>query len=633
MENQETIVDNVSMYTLLPRGFMDLEKCRLYSLDNPVFLPDGREFLTWEKPFTFSMTYHVATNDPNASDENPGTESLPWKTIGRAAGKLMPGERVVIHEGIYREMVVPVRGGSGPDSMISYEGATGENVILRGSELYNGAFVRNGTSWRIVLPESVTSRCDNPFALFNYRRISRWDGEVDLELVVKENIFKNDNKLRERLDNLRQGLIFQNGKRLKQVMSEEFLDSDGTYWVEPDGKTIQLRPFGDIDPTSADFEYTVQSQVFSPCQDGLAFIRVKNLIAEFTAGYSLFPQHGAVSARRGHHWIIEDNIIRDCNSIGLDVGHRQVPRLPREFQMSPGGIGQIVRRNRIERCGICAIAGLGIIQGVVEDNVCMDTGWLDVRGLMESAAIKIHYNHHTIVRGNLVLRTFDAPGIWIDHSNHNVRCFENVIYGVHVEDKNNWGGGIFFEASRYHNLVDHNIIWNCDTHGLYEHDCENLVFANNLIGECSSHPFCLRSAPNDRDVHNMPTTGLHNSVVGNLFYASQRIPQVTNPENESDSNLFIEPTERNSSIFNEWREESGQDKNSHLTYATLELSPETWTLTHSSLPELPDVKKQKAITFDFLGTALEKVKIPCGPFAMENFETVINLKNPRWLLS
>ncbi len=41
---------------------------------------------------------------------------------------------VVVHAGVYRECVVPRRGGTGPDSMIAYEAAPGEEVIVSGAE-------------------------------------------------------------------------------------------------------------------------------------------------------------------------------------------------------------------------------------------------------------------------------------------------------------------------------------------------------------------------------------------------------------------------------------------------------------------------------------------------------------------
>ncbi|MFH1267137.1 MAG: hypothetical protein ABIK89_15525, partial [Planctomycetota bacterium] len=111
------------------------------SLDPPVYLPDGSEFKTWEAPLTFSRTYHVEPSHPRASDENPGTEALPFLTINRAADVLQPGERVVIHAGTYRERVRPARGGAGADRMVSYEAQPGAEVVIKGSRVLHAKWL------------------------------------------------------------------------------------------------------------------------------------------------------------------------------------------------------------------------------------------------------------------------------------------------------------------------------------------------------------------------------------------------------------------------------------------------------------------------------------------------------------
>ncbi len=60
-------------------------------LTPPVQLPDGQEFKTWEKPPSFSRTYYVNQAHARASDENPGTEERPFRTVDRAAQVLRPG--------------------------------------------------------------------------------------------------------------------------------------------------------------------------------------------------------------------------------------------------------------------------------------------------------------------------------------------------------------------------------------------------------------------------------------------------------------------------------------------------------------------------------------------------------------
>ena len=59
-------------------------------------MPDGLEFPSWERPLQFSKTYYVDGNSPRADDAGPGTKERPFRTIGKAADVLQPGERVVI---------------------------------------------------------------------------------------------------------------------------------------------------------------------------------------------------------------------------------------------------------------------------------------------------------------------------------------------------------------------------------------------------------------------------------------------------------------------------------------------------------------------------------------------------------
>ena len=68
-------------------------------------LPDGRDVISWERPTHFNRTYYVDNGNPAASDSNPGTRESAFRTIGKAAEVLQPGQRVVIESGVYRERV------------------------------------------------------------------------------------------------------------------------------------------------------------------------------------------------------------------------------------------------------------------------------------------------------------------------------------------------------------------------------------------------------------------------------------------------------------------------------------------------------------------------------------------------
>ena len=79
--------------------------------DLSAVLPDGSRFDFWEKEQVWERELFVSATDPAASDSNDGSESAPFCTISRAAVEAVPGTRVRIHAGLYREQVAPARGG------------------------------------------------------------------------------------------------------------------------------------------------------------------------------------------------------------------------------------------------------------------------------------------------------------------------------------------------------------------------------------------------------------------------------------------------------------------------------------------------------------------------------------------
>ena len=218
--------------------------------------------------------------------------------------------------------------------------------------------------------------------------------------------------------------------------------------------------------------------------------------------------------------------------------------------------------------------GLGLIQGLVEDNLTLRIGWHDNFPWYESAGIKLHYCHHTLVRRNVMLDTIGAPGMWIDHSNYNTRCTQNVIVGCEMGKSS---GAFFFEGSQYWNMVDHNIIWGCNSNGFYQHDCDRLIVANNLIGQCSGQPFRMQGGGASRIIGGRITSCKRSRIVGNIFYAARRQPFVKDPENVSDYNLFVDPSDAEPFPLAKWQAESGWDGNSRQAVATIQFDRNTWT--------------------------------------------------------
>jgi len=581
------------------------------SLTPPVFLPDGQEFKTWAPDLQFSRSYYVNQRHPKASDQNPGTAELPFRTIGRAAELLQPGERVVVAAGVYREHVAPARGGTGPDRMISYEAAPGAEVVIKGSELAPNEWTPAtgwrgldptgaGKIWRLTLkPEWFAGY--HPFALVNLPRLAAQDCFTPKANLLSTLLAKR-------------GLVFQDGRPLRQVKQPgELAAADGTCWAEWNGQALCVRLRGDVAPAAACVEITTREQAFAPRDYELGYIRVKGFTIEQVADGFPWPQRAALSTMRGHHWLIEENTIRWVNALGMDIGRSEVD------MDAPAIAGHhIVRRNRVSDCGVCGIAGTGPLQAtLIEENFVARCGWQNVEEYYECAGIKTHHNHNTLIRRNLLTDMVHASGIWMDYGNINSRCSQNVVLNT-----DSIFGGIFLEASQAPNMADNNFVWGSTKHGIYQHDCDDLLIAHNFVGKAAGSGICM-NVNKSRTVMGRLATAKRNRILSNLIWDCGMPLTIADPENVSDANVVA--TSEKPFDLAAWQAKTGWDKNSTavILQATFDPVPRSFSLR--SPVALPRVPRLPGIAQDILGVAFEGDHVLPGAFGREPLDAVILL--------
>jgi hypothetical protein len=570
------------------------------SFDPPVRLPDGTEYQSWEAPPVFARTYYVDQADPKASDDNPGTQALPLKTINRAAQVLQPGERVVVAAGVYRERVRPARGGTGPAKMIHYEAAAGAEVVVSGSRVLKTAWKpsrRGGGDrgiWTTRLPGGLFAE-ENPF-----REVNLTDEQIDRGMpwaVPIKGAVPNT---------LRRGLVFQDGMRLVQVARyEDLAKAAGAYWVQGDGMTLHVRPLDGTDPARARFEVTVQGFVFAPEEHGLGYIRVKGFTIQHAGNCFPRPQQGALSTQRGHHWIIEENTIRQCNSLGLDIGDQFAPRDP---ALAEGG-QHVVRRNTITDCGIGGIEGKRIERTLIEDNTIRRCGWQNIWLLYECGGIKVHCTRSCLLRRNLITDTVSAPGIWMDSDNVNSRCTGNIVVNADCAD-----GGIFMEASQTPNLVDTNFVWGASGSGIYQHDCDELIVAHNFVGKSADAAVRMKICEG-RIVGGRPSTARRNKILNNVFFDNALPLAISDPDNLSDNNVFAAAPGKAFDLAR-WQATTGWDKHSLATTLQIQLMSATLELRWAGQVELPVFPGVPGVAGDFWQRPPGEAKVAAGPLAV-----------------
>jgi len=506
-------------------------------------MPDGTLFAFWDDVTQYQRVYHVACQSPDAADDSPGTEEKPFKTIGRAAALLQPSEKVVVHEGAYRECVCPARGGTGPGQMIAYEAAAGESVCVKGSEIWRPAF-RRSEGYRLkpwgadpAAPGPTVWMADLPPGMFvGYNPFAALNVSAEFWTFTREWTKEEVERFL-----MRRGMVFADGRPLRQVFrASDLADTDGACWVEDPGLRIHLRLSRDADPSGVQFEVTAREQVFAPKQRELGYIRVSGFQMEHAADGIPVPQRALLSTGRGHHWIIEDNQIRWANACGMDVG---AETWHSAYQKRPGS--HIIRRNTVSDCGACGIAGPSPDHTLVEDNIIERIGALDVERIWECAGLKFHTCTGALFRRNIFRHIQHACGLWLDVSNRNCRITGNVFADIESVQ-----GGVYLECSHDLNLVDSNVFWDIRSlmrppgwrsggFGVNSDSGENAVVAHNLFGRLDGYAVYLNLVQAERIIDGRVGLCRRHRVLNNVFVeCPKRIYLGRAEENVSDGNLF-----------------------------------------------------------------------------------------------
>ena len=581
-------------------------------------LPDGRSYEFWETDQAWERELFVNGSDPSASDDNDGSEAAPFRTIGKAAQAAAPGTRVRIHAGTYRECVSPAMGGTDPEHMISYEAFGDGDVIVSAAEVVTEFRLSEGwmavRAWGAPQPEDL--------------RI--WEYDLDPDVFRGYNPFCAVNILHDRLfieyDKTdmttylnRRGCVFCDGKPLKQVpLYEGMGQEEDTYWVEANGMKVHFRLAGDADPKDHMIEVTVREQCFAPEKEFLNYIRVKGLICEKAATGAPVPQRGAISAHRGHHWIIEDCEVNWSNGVAVDVGNECWHHTHTEGEV----IGWSVIRNcRIRDAGVCGIAGMFAERLLIEDCVIEGTGWQKMELSWEAGAIKLHNSVNGLIRRNVFRNTFRADHLWLDCGNENNRITGNLFLdGIEQRE------AIFIECTRDGiNLIDNNVIWNVqgrfdpaqvpqepgssgwyklreldvvNGYGVYGEGTDRLQISHNLIGNCRHSGYYMK--PVGFRMHGMDRggTGRDAKIINNIFYdCGEAAIDFPTRDNTAEGNLYVRmnggylrvmyPEPEVCLNLPAWKEFCGFDKEGQNAWFDIDVDTETGKVTYSPSADGP----------------------------------------------
>jgi alpha-N-arabinofuranosidase len=393
-----------------------------------------------------ATTLHVATN---GNDANSGTAMAPFRTIQHAANLAQPGDVITVHGGVYRERVSPPRGGTSEAERIIYQVASGEKVVITGSEEAKSWVRVQENVWKMTIPNSF-------FGSFNpYSDLIHGDWFSPLGRKHHTGaVYLDDNWLVE-------------AASLDDVMQP--MGSEALWFGEVDGKSTTIwAQFKGVDPNRQRVEINVRQTVFYPEKTGIDYITVRGFTLEDAATPWAPPtaeQIGVIGPHWSKGWIIENNVIRNSICSGISLGkygdqwdntsansaQGYVKTIQRALAdgWSKEKIGHhMVRNNTISDCGQTGIVGsLGAAFSTVTGNSIHDIHVERSFSGAEIAGIKFHGAIDVEIVHNHIYRT--PLGLWLDWMAQGTRVSRNLF---HDNDSD-----VFVEVDHGPFLFDNNL--------------------------------------------------------------------------------------------------------------------------------------------------------------------------------
>lgn len=433
--------------------------------------------------------YHVK---PTGSDTADGSFERPFQTINKAAQKALPGDTITVHEGIYREWVNPLYGGTSNVKRILYRAAEGEKVDIKGSEVIKGwsKEKRESGVWKVTLKNDFFGDY-NPFT---DKIFGDWFGGSGIHHTG--DVYLNDTSL------------YEVGE-VDDVLTPDTIwsvrDPQGTQrvWcavVDKEQTTIYAY-FGKINPNKENVEITVRPTCFYPTRQGVNYITIRGFRISQAATQWAAPtaeQIGMVATHWGKGWIIEDNILKNSRCCGITLGKESstghnVDAIDLEKRIdgtlhymevifnalrhgwNRENVGShIVRNNTISDCeqaGICGSFG-GAFCEIYGNHIY--NIWVKRQfGGAEMAGIKLHAAVDTYIHHNEI-HACGGFGLWLDWMAQGTRVSSNIFYENGEED-------LVVEVSHGPYVVDNNFF--LSSRSILEYS-NGGAFINNLFTGC-----------------------------------------------------------------------------------------------------------------------------------------------------
>lgn len=487
------------------------------------------------------LVVHVNPSHPQASDSNPGTAELPLRTIERGRriavdeNKRNIGVKVLIYPGVYRESMNLWGDNGRTDAPIIFEAVEPGTAIISGSDVWS--------DWQQGSNGVYTHHW--PYR-WGYATVPpTWN--LEIEPIVR-----------------RHEMIFVNGERLEQVLSQSDL-TPGRFFVSEGQQRVYLIPPSGVNMSTATVEVATRSRIF--VVNGRNNVAIRGLVIQHDND-SLELGTGTQIAN-GTNIVIENTTFRYNNWTGIGLSNLT---------------NVILRNNRYVYNGGTGLNTYRIHNILSEGEEASYNNWRGVMGGYTGWSVAGSKNLH--IHGG-TWRNFTAVGNYTRGF-----WFDSDVIDVVVERArwcDNLSNGLFIESNPGPVTIRDSVICNNQSYGILSANTEHITLDSNVICGNGSSQIHITGNGNGRTHWNWVTgeteilqAGEHWAMNNNTFVgldASQRLLSTTlnlAPWNtfvyslNSDHNVwFNHETDRvingygNGMItLDEWRSSTQRDLNS-----------------------------------------------------------------------
>lgn len=372
--------------------------------------------------------FYVDGQNPKASDDNPGTAQLPFKTIDKSAQVVEPGDTVIVKPGIYREHIRLKKSGK-PGAPITFVADPPHSVIVSGADIVKGWQRLEGdepiyfVKWthRFVInvrPDGSLVEHhpdDEQHKLWGRAELVVADGKLCLPALTLDDLRKAWRLHQEAMKAGKPSPV------LKPPLPNLGGPFVGMFCADTKNQLLYLWLEDGSDPDLHQIECATRGELFglSPWEnkEGVKFIYVRGFVFRHCA---TFPQRAAV-------WLLgANNLLEDCIV----------------EEMAGGGVAVngTVRRCIIRRCGHTGGGAIGE-NFLNEDSIWEENCWKPINRGWDAGGFKLAMAKNGVFR-NCVFKHNGGPGLWFDIDVRNVivtNCLflENELHGLFIEISRN----------------------------------------------------------------------------------------------------------------------------------------------------------------------------------------------------